>query len=275
MKNKTNISFILLFFVFLCYSSVFSQQKINSFHKDAPIEIFADQGIEWDKNKRKYIARGNTKVIRNDLTVTSDQLEAFYNKEQNKQENIELIEASGNVIIKTNTSKILGGKVASYFLDKEYFIVKGGDLKLFSNQDKLMANQKIEFWESENIAVATGKATAIRNKKYFLKGDKLAWYLKKNNQEEYEVVKIIGFSNVKIENENEIAFSDKALYNNKKEICKLYGNVKLKRGENFLTGEYAEINLKTGISKLLPYPSGKISKTEKRVKALIKKNKNE
>ena len=80
---------------------------------------------------------------------------------------------------------------------------------------------------------------------------------------------------VKIESENEIAFSDKALYNNNTELCKLFGNVKLKRGNNFLTGDYAEVNLKTGISKLLPNPTNLMSNTEKKVKALISKDKND
>ena len=113
----------------------------------------------------------------------------------------------------------------------------------------------------------------IKKKKYLLKAEKLVWYLEPGKiDKDYEIIKIMGFDRVIIETENEVAFSDKALYNKKSEICKLFGNVKLKRGENFLTGEYAEMNLKTGVSKLLPFPKGKLFKSEKRVKALIRKN---
>ena len=72
-----------------------------------------------------------------------------------------------------------------------------------------------------------------------------------------------------------LAYSDKALYNKDSEICKLFGNVKLKKGESFLTGEYAEMNLINGISKLLPYPGNKIREQENRVKALINTDGNE
>ena len=96
-----------------------------------------------------------------------------------------------------------------------------------------------------------------------------------DDKEDYKIKKIIGFENVKIESENEIAFSDKALYNDTTELCKLFGNVRLKRGNNFLTGDYAEVNLKTGISKLLPNPNSILSNTEKKVKALISKENND
>ena len=53
----------------------------------------------------------------------------------------------------------------------------------------------------------------------------------------------MGFNNVSIRTNNEVAFSDKALYNRENGICKLFGNVKLQRGASFLTGEYAEVDL--------------------------------
>ena len=51
------------------------------------------------------------------------------------------------------------------------------------------------------------------------------------------------------------------------EILKI--SEELKKDNNYLTGEYAEINLNTGISKLLPYPSNK-AVNKNRVKAIIK-----
>ena len=77
----------------------------------------------------------------------------------------------------------------------------------------------------------------------------------------------MGFKNVSIKTNNEVAFSDKAIYNNETEICKLYSNVKL-QGDSLL-GEYAEVDLRSGISKLLPAP-GKSPK-ENKVRALIDK----
>ena len=55
---------------------------------------------------------------------------------------------------------------------------------------------------------------------------------------------MLGFKDVSIKTNNEVAFSDKAIYNNETEICKLFGNVRLQREESFLLGEYAEVDLK-------------------------------
>ncbi|HZB92849.1 MAG TPA: hypothetical protein VE397_15490, partial [Stellaceae bacterium] len=43
-----------------------------------PIEIEADDGIEWQQNNRVYIARGNAKATRGQTTVFADTLTAFY-----------------------------------------------------------------------------------------------------------------------------------------------------------------------------------------------------
>ena len=43
-----------------------------------PIDIEADNGIEWQQNNRVYIARGNAKATRGQTTVFGDTLIAFY-----------------------------------------------------------------------------------------------------------------------------------------------------------------------------------------------------
>jgi lipopolysaccharide export system protein LptA len=43
-----------------------------------PINIEAEQGIEWQQNNRVYIARGNAKATRGNATVFGDTLTAFY-----------------------------------------------------------------------------------------------------------------------------------------------------------------------------------------------------
>lgn len=278
MNKKIFFLYLPIFFISFCLmeNNCFSEQKMTTSSNKKPIEISADDGIEWHKNEKKYIALGNARAQQGDLIVTSDKLEAYYLSSNQNDDNIHTIKALGNVKIKNKSAIIQGGEKASYILDKEYFIINGKNLTLKSKEDNLSANRKIEFWKSENIAVATGDAIANKKNEYTIRANKLAWYLDLiDDKEDYKIKKIIGFENVKIESENEIAFSDKALYNDTTELCKLFGNVRLKRGNNFLTGDYAEVNLKTGISKLLPNPTNVLSNTEKKVKALISKENND
>ena len=128
----------------------------------------------------------------------------------------------------------------------------------------------MEYWRTKGVAIATGKSEAKKGNEFTIKADKLVWYLNEN-EENVDVKKIFGFKNVSIITNNEVAFSDKALYNKTNGICKLFGNVKLQKGQSFLTGDYAEVDLNRGISKLLPAPNIN-SLNENRVRALIDKN---
>ena len=279
VKNKKIKILLFISFVFFSNNST-GQQVFTGSNSDSPIEISAEDGIEWHKNKNKYIARGNAKASKADLLVTSNVLEAIYEDNNDTDSEITLLKATGNVFIKNQKAQIQGGKIARYNLKKEYFIVNGEKLELISDEDRLTSNSTIEFWKNENIAIATGKAKAYKNDKYSIFADKLVWHLIDDKETDrrgkedqgYQVKRILAYKNVIIETNNEIAYSNKALYNEISGICKLFGKVKLKKGDNFLTGEYAEMNLKTGISKLLPHPGGKISETKNRVKGLIKKN---
>jgi lipopolysaccharide export system protein LptA len=43
-----------------------------------PIEIIARDGIEWNREKQQYIARGDARASQNGTTVEADVLTAYY-----------------------------------------------------------------------------------------------------------------------------------------------------------------------------------------------------
>ncbi len=267
---KINYKSIFIFFVLICVCSklIQSQQLSNLNNNDQPIEIFAEEGIEWHKNKNKYVAIGNARATSGSMTLQSDIIEAFYEEKNSSDMNITEVKAKKNVIIEDNKMKIEGGEYAEYNILKDYFLIKGKKITLTSESSTLKSNKKLEYWRSKKIAIATGKAVAKKDNEFVVLADKLVWYLQESKKKT-EVKKLLGFNNVSIKTNNEVAFSDKAIYNNDTEICKLFGNVKLQRGESFLIGEYAEVDLKSGISKLLPSPGKKMN--DNKVKALIDK----
>ena len=258
----------IYFLVFLFHSVWFQETK--SREKPEPIEIFAENGIEWHKNDNKYLAVGNAKAIQGSLSVKADVIEALYKESGETEMNITKVRAHKNVSVNDEKLLITGGSQAEFDIDKDYFKIRGKSLELTSESDKLNANQEIEYWRAKNVAIALGKATATKKDKFTIKSEKLVWHIEKNG-EVFNVIKILGFKNVSIKTQNEVAFSDKALYNKEREICKLFGNVKLQKGDSVLVGDYAEVNMKTGISKLLPSP-GSTKLGGEKVKALIKKN---
>ena len=268
MKKISKSFYLVFILIFLSLKISESQQLTNFDNNNEPIEIFADDGIEWHKNKSKYVALGNAKALSGNLSVESDKIEAFYKENDSSNMNITEVRAKKNVVVQDEKMKITGGEYAEYKILKDYFIINGNNITLTSEKNILKSNKKLEYWRSKNIAIATGKAEAKKDNEFVVLADKLVWYLQERNQKT-TVKKLLGFNNVSIKTNNEVAFSDKAIYNNDTEICKLFGNVKLQRGESFLIGEYAEVDLRSGISKLLPAPGTKLN--ENKVRALIDK----
>ena len=268
MKKISKSFYFVVILIFLNLQHSESQQLTNLDNNNEPIEIFADNGIEWHKNKNKYVALGNAKALSGTLSLESDRIEAFYKENDSSNMNITEVRAKKNVVVQDKKMKITGGEYAEYKILKDYFLINGRNIILTSENNTLKSNKKLEYWRSKNIAIATGKAEAKKDNEFVVLADKLVWYLQEKNQKT-TVKKLLGFKNVSIKTNNEVAFSDKAIYNNETEICKLYGNVKLQRGESFLIGEYAEVDLRSGISKLLPAPGNKFN--ENKVKALIDK----
>ena len=268
MKKISKSFYFSVILIFFSLKLSESQQLTNFDNNNEPIEIFADDGIEWHKNKSKYVALGNAKALSGTLSVESDRIEAFYKENDSSNMNITEVRAKKDVVVKDKKMKITGGEYAEYKILKDYFLINGKNIILTSERNILKSNEKLEFWRSKNIAIATGKAEAKKDTEFVVLADKLVWYLKEKNQKT-TVKKLLGFDNVSIKTNNEVAFSDKAIYNDETEICKLFGNVKLQKGDSFLIGEYAEVDLRRGISKLLPAPGNKLN--ENKVKALINK----
>jgi lipopolysaccharide export system protein LptA len=264
------IRLLVIFFFFPNWIN--SQQIINQKQNGEPVEIYAEQGIEWHKNDNKYLAIGNAIAKSGKMSVNSDRIEAFYEESDNSGMDIKLVKAHRNVVVTDENLKIVGGKLAEYNLRKDYFSIFGKNLILTSQENKLESNNKMEYWRTKGVAIASGKAKAQKGNEFKIKAEKLVWYLNENDKK-IDVKKIFGFENVSIYSNNEVAFSDKALYNKESGICKLFGNVKLQKGDSFLTGDYAEVDLNKGISKLLPAPNfDKLN--ENRVRALIDKKQN-
>ena len=264
------IRLLVIFFFFPNWIN--SQQIINQKQNGEPVEIYAEQGIEWHKNDNKYLAIGNAIAKSGKMSVNSDRIEAFYEESDNSGMDIKLVKAHKNVVVTDENLKIVGGKLAEYNLRKDYFSIFGKNLILTSQENKLESNKKMEYWRTKGVAIASGKAKAQKGNEFKIEAEKLVWYLNENDKK-IEVKKIFGFDNVSIYTNNEVAFSDKALYNKENGICKLFGNVKLQKGDSFLTGDYAEVDLNKGISKLLPAPNfDKLN--ENRVRALIDKKQN-
>lgn len=84
-----------------------------------------------------------------------------------------------------------------------------------------------------------------------IKADILTAHLRKDENEESKVYRVDAFGSVLITTPTEIARGEKGVYFVDTGIATLTGAVKITRGDNQLNGEIAEINMNTGVSRIL------------------------
>jgi len=222
---------------------------------DQPVEIHADQGIEWQQDAQAYIARGNAKATQGDTTVHADTLTAFYRKGAEGRSQIWRIDADGSVRITTPRQTAYGTK-GVYDVEKGIFVLTGSP-RLVTETDKIFAQDSLEFWEAKSLAVARGRALAIRGDRR-LQADVLTAHFAKGKDGKNEVTRIEAFDHVHISTPEEVVRSQRGVYNVRTGIVVLRGSVKITRGKDQLNGDAAEVNLDTGVSRLLSGGSGQV-----------------
>lgn len=255
------IRLALVALAFVLSAPAFAQSVVSK-GGDAPVEITADDGIEWQRDAKAYVARGNARAARDGVEVLADTLTAFYRdgKDGSGQE-IFRIDADGNVRVRSKSEKAFGDK-GVYHVDQAVFVLVGKNLRLETGDARITARDTLEYWDTRQLAVARGEAIVTGSKGH-LRADILTAHMGKGTKR--DIRQIDAFGNVLVSSGTEIARGDEGVYNPNTEIATLCGNVKITRGKNQLDGKCAEVNLKTGNSRLVG--------GNRRVKGLIRQEK--
>lgn len=245
----------------ICASSISYAQSNNSGdNANQPVEIEADNGIEWvqepGKSSGYYKAIGNAVATQGTMNLNSDELVAHYRPGPNDKQDMYRIDAEGSVIVHQNQTKAYGDRGA-FHMDQQVAVLIGNDLKLIDPKATITADDSLEFWSARNIAVARGDALLITEDKRMNAGVMTAFIQENQATGENEIRRIDATSGVHISTPSEIVQGQEGVYDLVAEIATICGDVKVTRGSNQLNGECAEVNMKTGRSKMLG-GSGKV-----------------
>ncbi len=245
---KRILGILLLLAVYAAALGGARAQSLNFGAGDTPIEIFADNGIEWQQEKLVFVARGNARALRGGVNINAEELRAYYRETDKGETEIWRMDAVGKVAIKSGEGTAYGSH-AVYDVDAGILTITGENLKLVSGSDWLTARDQLEYWEAKQMAVARGNAVARREKKT-LNADVLAAYFRKDKKGDTKIYRVDAFDNVNIVTAQDRASSNRGVYNVESGIATLTGSVKIIRDKNVLRGCSAEVNLNTGISRL-------------------------
>lgn len=220
---------------------------------DVPIDVYADDGIEWLQDGNMFVARGNARAVRAGVEVLSDELRAYYRKNTTGQSEVWRLDALGNVRIVSESETAYGDR-AIYNADQKVLVIDGDKPRLVSGKDTLSASKQLEYWEMKRFAVARGDAVATREGKQVF-ADVLVAHMKPDDKGHTQVYRVDAYDNVRIRTERETATGDRGVYNVESGVATLTGKVKLVRDNNELRGCRAVVNLNTGISQLFACPN--------------------
>jgi lipopolysaccharide export system protein LptA len=228
-----------------------------------PIEITADGGIEWNRAAKTYVARGAAQARRGDLSVSADTLTAHYREKADGGSEIYQLEAAGHVRL-ASQSTVVTGERAVYDVAARKMTVTGEGLKLETPTDVLTARDRLEYSDRTREASAHGAVTVVRDEQR-LEAEHVLATLAPGSAGDLAVTKVEADGNVRIATPREFVRADRGTYDVEKQFAVLTGGVKVTQDQNQLNGEYAEVDLKSGVSRLLGAPPG----GEGKVKGLV------
>ena len=224
---------------------------------DAPIEIEAEDGIEWLRDQRLYVARGNASAERSGVRLTAETLTAHYRGGEGDQKQvIYRLDADDNVVITSGDTKAVGDK-GVYHIEDKVAVLVGDNLRMINERATITARDSLEYWDERQLAVARGNATVVENDNRLV-ADILTAHIKPNAQGKQEVERIDALGGVHISTKTEIIRGNEGVYEVPKQVATVCGDVKITRGENQLNGDCAVVDLKTGRSRLSGGEGGKV-----------------
>jgi lipopolysaccharide export system protein LptA len=199
------------------------------------------------------------------------------------------LEAVGNVRIYTQTDQAQGDR-AVYDMDQAVMVLTGSDLKLTTPNEVLTARDAMEYWPQKHMAVARGNAVVVTKDARRMAADTLVAYTTDQDKsapqgngapgaatqvaakapapggqpsddpltQSGKLQKVEAYGHVSVRTPTDTVTGDRAVYVPDTGIARIFGNVRITRGENQLNGSEAEVNQKTGISRLLAGQSERV-----------------
>lgn len=228
--------------------------------KEDAIDISAEESLEWYRDQKLYVARGQARAVRGAMTVEADILTAKQKDGaagKNETADIAFLTAEGNVKITDPRQQVFGTK-AVYDLDKRTIVITGPGLKYITAGDVVTARDSLEYAEDTDTAVAKGRALADHDGNR-IEADVLTAYFKPDAAGQKSLDHITAKGRViVVTRDGGVSKGEKGYYDAKKETAYLMDHVRITRGATELAGDKAEVNFATGQSRLLNSGSGRV-----------------
>lgn len=279
MKNKYYLNNLTRFCVAVCALSI-GFSALNYAHaqdknpknsvaetnatttSSKPIEIEADDALEWDRVNKTYTAQGNAIATQGDTRVIAETLIADYRESDESNTEIWRLTAKTAVQLQSPEGTAFGDQ-AIYIIDDARAEMTGRDLRLESPDQVITATRRFDYYTDENRFEAHGDVV-VKRAEDTLKADRVMSLFKNAADGSRKLDKMEAHGKVVIITPEETLKGRVGTYDPDTEIAELIGNVTILRGPNILKGTRAIVDLKTNISRVYGSP-----KAGQRVKGIF------
>jgi lipopolysaccharide export system protein LptA len=229
---------------------------------DRTIEVLADQGVEWDKTQKLYVARGNARLTRGQTTIAAGVLRAWYRDDGAKRGEVYRVEADGDVRI-TRGDLVATGALGTYDTDKRIGRLTGTGLAVASGDGRLSATDVIELHDDRRMVVARGGARLVRPGEE-LRAAVVTLHFEPTDasrRRRTRLARVEAEGDVRVSSCAGIALAKRIVYDPQSGDAQLSGDVRLTRGKDRLEGAEAEINTRNGSMRVTSAPRGRVAVT--------------
>ncbi len=217
------------------------------------IAIDAEQGIEWQRNARIVIARGNATARRGDTKVRADVLTARYRERPDGSIEVWRVDADGDVRLSSPQQNAFGEK-ATYNVDTGKMSLSGGkQLRVTTPSSQITAQERIDYDIPNKTLVARGNAAAVEGDRT-LYGDVVTIRFAEDAQGRATAQQIDADGRMRMVTPDETVTADRGTYDIAGQLASATGSVQIIKGANRLNGCQGEMNLRTGVSRLVACP---------------------
>lgn len=232
-KSALAVALIAALALLLSPTPARAEQRATTGSGADATEIRAGQGIEWQRDKKIYIARGGVVVTRGATVLQADGMTAYY-REVGGKSKIFRIDANGHVTVRSRDSVVSGDR-GVYDLDNKVLTLTGANLSYVAPNSKVTARDSLEYWDEKRMAVARGKAVAV-SEDDLIRADVLVAYFNDKDgadtpaaapggakEKKNQVVRYEGFGNVVVESKENVARGEHLTYRVKDGVAVLTG----------------------------------------------------
>ncbi len=211
------------------------------FKKNAgSVKVTSENGLIIDQVQKTITAMKNAHVYQEKDYIKAEKIILTYKKDQYKN----------NQVVKAQAYQ----KAQAFSQNKT---AQAEEMLLYKEKSDIqkalnLVKNYYKEGKSDDISqvVRLNKKALVKEADYLILADKMYIFYKPLNKTDSEIDRVIAIGNVRASNQNQQIEGEYGIYNPSTKMIDLYDNVRLKQGDSILTGDWANLNLETGLSSL-------------------------